>query len=175
MENVKTKPNEYGIQTSSSVYETLSEMPDFFYELPDAVEQKSRLFYDLWGRPTLEYSANCDKSIEDAIQVLDELDGLFDTEGLNMTVWILSASFAGCAFIYMLINCWCHVRVYKGSTGCCAEKTCYRANMIIYSSLLFLIAILILVMESINYNNQTGKSNSIISWSEYSSCVDTYM
>ncbi len=79
MQNVKTKPNEYGIQTSSSVYETLSEMPHFVDELPDAVEQKSSYLYDLWDRPTLEYSASCDKSIEDAIQVLDELDELFDT------------------------------------------------------------------------------------------------
>ena len=121
MENVLTKPNEYGIQTSSSVYETLSEMPHFFDELPNAVEQKSSLLYDLWGRPTLEYSPNCDKSIKDAIQVLDELDGLFDTESLNMTVWIMCASIAGCGLIYMLINCWCHVNAYKGSTGCCAD------------------------------------------------------
>ena len=64
-------PNEYTIETASGVYATLSAMPNFARYVPNAEETKSALKYQFWGRTTLQYSPSCEKSIIDAVDVLD--------------------------------------------------------------------------------------------------------
>mmetsp|Transcript_3323 Transcript_3323/g.3885 ORF Transcript_3323/g.3885 Transcript_3323/m.3885 type:complete len:101 (+) Transcript_3323:1004-1306(+) len=68
-----TKPNEYDIQTFSSVLEKLEALPLYNQYVPDAPIEKKALLYDLIGRPTLSYDPNCGKSISDAVSVLDEM------------------------------------------------------------------------------------------------------
>jgi hypothetical protein len=48
-------------------------MPFFDRYVPNWQYIKSTLFYDLWGRPTLEFSPTCGKSIEEAMQNLNEI------------------------------------------------------------------------------------------------------
>ena len=64
-------PNEYDTQVNSGVYDTLSSLPYFDNYFPDPETSKSNVFYELWGRPTLEYKPTCDLTISSAISVLD--------------------------------------------------------------------------------------------------------
>ena len=59
----------------------------------------------MWTRTTLKYDANCDKSIQDAYDVLnDMISETDDNENYNRAVWIVAASLGGAQFIYMIIN-----------------------------------------------------------------------
>ena len=59
----------------------------------------------MWTRTTLKYDANCDKSIQDAYDVLNNMiSETDDNENYNRAVWIAAASLGGAQFIYMIIN-----------------------------------------------------------------------
>ena len=66
-----TLPNEYEIQHISGVLNTLNGMPSFRSYVVDPLHSKSALLYDLWGRPTLEFSPTCSRSIKEAVQILE--------------------------------------------------------------------------------------------------------
>ena len=127
-------------------------MPYFEEYVPFAEQTKRKLFYDLWGRPTLEYSPTCENPIDDAIKLLDDMSDLnYDTESLNLAVWITSASIAGFALIYMCFNCFCYMRAWKNLNPCCGNPHCITINRIMYHSYMLCGAIGILSVESINF------------------------
>ena len=71
-DDLTPKPNEFDIETLSGVLATLQALPLFttLYE-PDAQVKKQALLYDFLGRPTLQYSPTCSRSIVDAVDQLE--------------------------------------------------------------------------------------------------------
>lgn len=53
-------PNEYDIQQASGVLDTLQGMHLFSKYVPDPETSKSQTLYQLWGRPVLAFSSDCD-------------------------------------------------------------------------------------------------------------------
>ena len=68
------QPNEYDIQETSGVLETLETLPYFLDEIGDPEILKSQLYYDLWVRTTLEYDVNCGTgSVSSAVGYLEDI------------------------------------------------------------------------------------------------------
>ena len=91
-------PNEWEVQSYSSVELTLTGMPFYSTYLPrtEAFAVKSKVYYDLWARTTLDYKVDCDKSINDAYGVLKLMsEAETETSNFNRACWIVAASFAG--------------------------------------------------------------------------------
>ena len=59
---------------ASGVYATLEAMPSFNKYVPNAIATKEATKYDLWSRPMLLFTHDCDKSIADAIEVLQQME-----------------------------------------------------------------------------------------------------
>ena len=96
------------------------------------------------SRTTLEYKVNCDKSINDAYNVLKDMNDVkSDTSNFNKAVWIVACSFGGAQFIYMVVN-----SIFFCT---CREKLCYRVNGIVYNANFLAMAIAMLVIVVINF------------------------
>lgn len=128
------------------MYEILGGLPYYSDYMPDAVNQKAVLFYSLWSRPTLQYSANCSKDINDALDILENLQDSQDNSGLNTGTWITAICCAGVVLIYNSIT-----------TCCCLMKTnrritlCFRINNIMAASVYLTFSVALLVMVCINF------------------------
>ena len=63
-------PDEWEAQSYSGVQLTLESMPSYSTYLPQPYQVKSKLYFKLWARTTLDYKVDCDHSINDAYNVL---------------------------------------------------------------------------------------------------------
>ena len=145
-------------------------MPFFDKYVPDAVQTKQGLEYQFWGRTTLEFNPNCDKSISDAVGALDRMDDAWGhgLEGLNTAILIIASCFCGIQFIWMIISTICFLRM--------RQHICNKLHAIVYSSFFLAMAIAMFTLVSIlKWGGLQSRFLPLLEWSEYSDCVDSYM
>ena len=124
----------------------------------------------MWTRTTLQYTTDCDKSIQDAYDVLTNMMTVTDdNENYNRAVWIAAISLGGVQLIYMVINTviFCSPR--------CRRKLCCKVHTIIYHGIFLFMAIAILSLTAINFGRLYPKATSLQNWRGYHDCVDEYM
>lgn len=170
------QPTEYEIQKNSGVFDTLEDMPYFDKYVPDAQNTKESILYSLYGRPVLYFAANCENSIEKAIDLLEEIkEGDYEKyNDMNLVCWICAMCFFGIKLIFMVFNLLCYAN--RGCEDrCCGRKCCFHATKVIYASVALLFAISITVLTGITFGNNYDKYVNLNSWAGYSECVDDYM
>ena len=142
-------------------------MPNFDRYVPNAVETKTNLKYQFWGRATLDFSPTCSNTISDAVDVLNRMDDSWDFLDMNLANLIVSSCILGIEFIWMIIAtcCFCTMR----------EQVCGKVHTVFYSSFFLAFSIAILVMSSIELAGLKDRSDALLEWSAYADCVDTYM
>ena len=86
---------------------------------------------------------------------------------MNLANLITSSCIMGIQFIWMIIVtcCFCKMR----------ETQCNKVHAVIYSSLFLAMATAMVVMTSIEFAGLKSRSDSLLDWSKYADCVDSYM
>ena len=154
----------------SGVYGTLENLRNFTYYVPNAEQEKSQLEYQLWGRTTLEYKADCDKPISDALKALDNFKGTYEKSlDFNTKVKIVAISIFGAQAALMILNTVCL------SMEKCRKHSCFKVNNFIYGVLSVTPSICMLVLVVKNFKNLTQKYDDLETWSEFGPCVDSLM
>ena len=106
-------PNEFDIQSLSGVLSTLQQLPSYARYVPNDFAVKSTMTYDLWARATIEYKADCDKPIAQALTVLEELAEIGEGSiSANKLVWAVALAFMTAQIILSAVVLIC-LRVEK--------------------------------------------------------------
>lgn len=141
------------------------------YFSEDEILLKKDLLYDLMGRPTIEFSPKCAKSISEAIEQLDLVEKLEDQdpEDLNFAIYITCWAFADAHLIYLIVNTICLCKTT------CRVKLCYRVNNLVYSCIFLVTSTSLWIMGLINMIMFLVKAATLKEWQEFSPCLDSYM
>ena len=95
------------------------------------------------------------------------MDDSWDFGGMNLANLIVSSCIMGVQFIWMIIAsvCFCKMR----------KTICFKAHAVIYSSMFLAMATAMVVLASIELAGLKTRSDSLLDWSQYADCVDSYM
>ena len=137
--------------------------------VPDAEASKSQTLYQLWGRPVLAFSSECD--IAAASELLLEMQKLDPgTEGRNTTIFAMSLGFGLVQLIWMAVNslCFCCTRTNQ-------ESKCYISNAFLHIGMALGFAIGPLILITMNKNDIEAKHAALTEWAQYRGCVDDFL
>ena len=98
------------------------------------------------------------------------MEGLQEEPDISPT-WLFALAIAIFDLLYMLVNTCCFLK-----TSCReANNCCYGANQIIHSIVFLGLSFALLALTSIDYSVLWPKYQTLKEWSEFDSCVDSYM
>ena len=95
------------------------------------------------------------------------MEDTWDYDGLNIVNLIIVSCFLGIQFIWMIFVtvCFCKMR----------DSMCNRIHNVVYSGWVFAMAIVAVVMTSVQFAGMHDRAGSLRKWSHYADCVDPYM
>ena len=164
-------PNEYEVQKVSGVYDTLTGMPSYYTYVPEPRELKSTLYYDMWTRTTLDFEVGCSYGeVSDAVSVLQDMeDADGDSGAMNLITFIIAIVSAFYQFVYQFSNTYC----------VCSSKwrgrICFKISNLIYHIIAWIFTAAVFGCCCGNFIITFPKFDSIVQWSYYGNCVDSYM
>ena len=128
--------------------------------------RKKEKFYELYGRPTIEYDASCGKGLDEGLLILDEMERASSIE-LSWSALIIMAPIMCCA-ISCLTGCYV-VIIDK-------DRELRNGCMMTFIRTLFLFGLgaVNLFLCITVFSQVAAKQHSSRAWYEFGDCLDEY-
>lgn len=163
-------PNEFQIQSSSGVWDTIMSLPQEDGAYEEAQPAKSATPYTLQTRATVKFSESCGKSISDAIVAQENLSDSAEIENGWLGLAIFTAFLVAFNLIFNLVYC-CKFQ----KDGCAHDMA---PDSLVYTLIRtfgsFLTTAVVSLSTVTNFAQIHAKYTDQETWAEFSDCLDEY-